>query len=174
MGADIYLSSKFDKNFDEVQKEIDEVKRLFESTSKQTLLDVADGEDEDKLMEALRPLFDKQYSIGYFRDSYNSSSLLGQLGLSWWQDISPRLEDCYLPVEDCKWLLDEINNNRLGENPREEPVMSKILSLFGSNASESAVELDAERLEYFVKKKIAFSNLLKDAIELNEPLYCSI
>jgi hypothetical protein len=38
MGADIYLSSKFDKNFDEVQKEIDEVKRLFESTSKQTLL----------------------------------------------------------------------------------------------------------------------------------------
>ena len=48
MGADIYLNSKFEKNYEEVQKEIDELEALFKSTHKQSLLDAADGE-EDKL-----------------------------------------------------------------------------------------------------------------------------
>ena len=54
MGADIYLNSKFEKNYEEVQKEIDELEALFKSTHKQSLLDVADGE-EDKLFELTRP-----------------------------------------------------------------------------------------------------------------------
>lgn len=75
-----------------MQKEIDALEALFKSTHKQTVLDVADGE-EDKLFELTRPLLDKQYSVGYFRDSYNSSSLLSQLGLSWSHDIGKRLNE---------------------------------------------------------------------------------
>ena len=168
MGA-IYLNSKFEKNHEDVQKEIDTLEALFKSTHKQTVLDVADGE-EDKLFELTRPLFDKQYSVGCFRDSYNSSSLLSQLGLSWSHDIGKRLnEKSCLSVEDCKWLLYEINNRRIGESPTEEPIMSNVLGL-----EKSDVELDAEKIEYFVKKKSMLVNLLLDAIELNEPLYCSI
>jgi hypothetical protein len=172
MGADIYLNSKFEKNYEEVQKEIDELEALFKSTHKQTLLDVADGK-EDKLFELTRPLLDKQYSVGYFRDSYNSSSLLSQLGLSWSSDIISKLnEESYLSVEDCKWFLYEINNRRIGESPIEEPVMSSLFNALGLEKSD--VELDAEKIEYFVKKKSMLVNLLLDAIELNEPLYCSI
>lgn len=172
MGADIYLNSKFEKNYEEVQKEIDELEALFKSTHKQTLLDVADDE-EDKLFELTRPLLDKQYSVGYFRDSYNSSSLLSQLGLSWSSDIISKLnEESYLSVEDCKWFLYEINNRRIGESPIEEPVMSSLFNALGLEKSD--VELDAEKIEYFVKKKSMLVNLLLDAIELNEPLYCSI
>ena len=172
MGADIYLNSKFDKNYNEVQKQIDELETLFKSTHKQTIFDVADG-DDDKLFELTRPLLDKQYSVGYFRDSYNSSSLLSQLGLSWSSDISKRLnEESYLSVEDCKWLLDEINNRRIGETVTEEPMMARLFSVLGQEKTD--VALDAERLEYFVKKKSMLVNLLLDAIELNEPLYCSI
>lgn len=172
MGADIYLNSKFEKNYEDVQKEIDALEALFKSTHKQTVLDVADGE-EDKLFELTRPLLDKQYSVGYFRDSYNSSSLLSQLGLSWSHDIGKRLnkESC-LSVEDCKWLLYEINNRRIGESPTEEPIMSSLFNVLGLEKSD--VELDAEKIEYFVKKKSMLVNLLLDAIELNEPLYCSI
>ena len=172
MGADIYLNSKFEKNYNEVQKEIDELEALFKSTHKQTIFDVADGND-DKLFELTRPLLDKQYSVGYFRDSYNSSSLLSQLGLSWSSDISKRLDDgSYLSVEDCKWLLEEINNRRIGETVTEEPMMARLFSVLGQEKTD--VALDAERLEYFVKKKSMLVNLLLDAIELNEPLYCSI
>jgi hypothetical protein len=172
MGADIYLNSKFEKNYEEVQKEIDELEALFKSTHKQSLLDVADGK-EDKLFELTRPLLDKQYSVGYFRDSYNSSSLLSQLGLSWSSDIISKLnEESYLSVEDCKWFLYEINNRRIGESPIEEPVMSSLFNALGLEKSD--VELDAEKIEYFVKKKSMLVNLLLDAIELNEPLYCSI
>ena len=172
MGADIYLNSKFNKNYNEVQKQIDELETLFKSTHKQTIFDVADG-NKDKLFELTRPLLDKQYSVGYFRDSYNSSSLLSQLGLSWSSDISKRLNDeSYLSVENCKWLLEEINNRRIGESVTEEPMMARLFSVLG--LEKTSIALDAERLEYFVKKKSALVNLLLDAIELDEPLYCSI
>lgn len=172
MGADIYLNSKFNKNYEEVQKQIDDLEALFKSTHKQTVFDVADG-DNDKLFELTRPLLDKQYAVGYFRDSYNSSSLLSQLGLSWSSDVGSRLDnDCCLSVEDCKWLLDEINNRRIGESVTEEPMMSRLFSVLGMEKTDTS--LDAERLEYFVKKKSMLTNLLLDAIEMNEPLYCSI
>jgi len=31
---------------------------------------------------------DRAVSAGYFRDSYNSGSILNQFGLSWWRDIT--------------------------------------------------------------------------------------
>jgi len=47
---------------------------------------------------------------GYFRDPYNPSSIMWVYGLSWWIDIGPRLneETGILPVEDIKWLLEQI------------------------------------------------------------------
>ena len=45
-------------------------------------------------------------------------------------------------------------------------------SFFGD--TNSTIELDAEKIEYLVKKKSKLVNLLQDAIELNEPLYCSV
>lgn len=171
MGADIYLSSKFDKNFDKVEKEIEELNRLFQSTAKQSILDVADNEPND--YDTLhRDLLEKQYSVGYFRDSYNSSSILSQLGLSWSGDVAQRLEDSMLQVEDCKWLLEEVKNRRIGEEVVEEIPMTRLYQVLGVTKPDT--ELNSEMIEYFVNKKNKLIELLQDAIDLNEPLYCSI
>jgi len=171
MGADIYLNSKFEKNFEVVAKEIEEAEKLFKMTAPQGIIDIANDE-ENAFDTMMVPLFEKQYSIGYFRDAYNSHSLLGNLGLSWTQVVSQRLDDGMLSVENCKWLLEEINNRRIGEEVAKEPIVSKLHSMFGN--LNVTTELDAEKIEYLVKKKSKLANLLQDAIELNEPLYCSI
>lgn len=171
MGADIYLNSKFNKNYDKVQKEIDELERLYKSTAPQSILDAADGET-DKFNEMRLDLLEKQYSVGYFRDSYNNSSILSQLGLSWSGDIAQRLEDSMLQVEDCKWLLEEVKNRRIGEGVVQEKAMTSLYQVLGLTKPD--IELDSEMIEYFVNKKIKFMDLLQDAIDLNEPLYCSI
>lgn len=171
MGADIYLNSKFNKNFDAVAKEIEEVEKLFKVTAPQGIMDTAN--DEENAFDAMMvPLFEKQYSVGFFRDAYNSYSLLGNLGLSWTQEVFDRLEDGILSVENCKWLLGEINNRRLGEQVIKEPIVARLENLLGN--VNAIVELDADKIEYLVKKKSKLVNLLQDAIELNEPLYCSI
>ena len=54
----------------------------------------------------------------------------------------------------------------------EEPIVARLHSMFGDVSS--TVELDAEKIEHLVKKKSKLANLLQDAIELKESLYCSI
>ncbi len=171
MGADIYLNSKFNKNFEAVAKEIEEAEKLFKVTAPQSIMDTAN--DEENAFDAMMvPLLEKQYSVGYFRDAYNSHSLLGNLGLSWTQEVFDKLDDGMLSVENCKWLLQEINNRRIGEKVTKEPIVARLNNLFGD--TNSTIELDAEKIEYLVKKKSKLVNLLQDAIELNEPLYCSV
>ena len=41
----------------------------------------------DAAQKAVSGAYDKMYGYGYFRDSYNGTSVLWRLGLSWWQDI---------------------------------------------------------------------------------------
>lgn len=170
MGADIYLRSKFDSNFESVQVEIEEVYKLFDMTADSSIMDMADG-DKDKFQEMIQPLFNKAYSVGYFRDSYNSSNLLSQLGLDWWKDIIPKLDNQCLPIEHCKWLLEEIKNRRIGEETVSNPI-ENIHKRLGLETQEKS--LDSDTLKYFVEKKIELCNLLQDAITINEPLYCSL
>ena len=171
MGADIYLRSKFDSNFESVQVEIEEVYKLFDMTADSSIMDMADG-DKDKFQEMIQPLFNKAYSVGYFRDSYNSSNLLSHLGLDWWKDIIPKLDNQCLPIEHCEWLLEEIKNRRIGEEPQVSHPINEIHKRMGIACTE--LNLDSETLKYFVEKKIKLCNLLQDAISINEPLYCSL
>lgn len=172
MGADIYLHSKFDKNYEDVYEEIEQVQLLFNMTYNSSILDLPEGQ-QDKFQEMLSPLFEKAYSVGYFRDPYNNNSLFWQLGLSWWKDVVPKLDDGFLSIENCKWLLDEIQNRRIGEQVSEEdPPISNLQKILGSEPEKK--ELNSEFLDYLINQKIQLCNLLKDAIELNEPLYCDL
>jgi len=173
MGADIYLHSKFDKNYDVVNEEIEQITSLYALTSGASIIDLAQGED-DKFSSMIVPLLEKAFSVGYFRDPYNNNSLFKQLGLSWWKDVTPKLDDNgFLSVENCKWLLEEIQNRRIGENVSdEEPVILAIHSVLEIETNKK--ELDSEFLDYLIQKKVQLCNLIKDAIELNEPLYCSL
>ena|SRR3990167_6586938 len=45
----------------------------------------------------------------YFRDSYNSSSIIRAFGLSWWRDIIPKLKDGYITPAFAEWLRVEMD-----------------------------------------------------------------
>ena len=48
-------------------------------------------------------------SLGYFRDSYSPLNTLNALGMSYWQDLVPLLEESgAFPLERNGWLLGEL------------------------------------------------------------------
>jgi len=181
MGADIYLESvsrkceaKHRSAFDAAVAERD---RFREDANK-----AAESGDEtlaarltakaDKLQERVDIAFDALQSEGYFRDSYNRSSLLWLLGLSWWGDVMERLdENGHLPVESAKWFLAELEK-------REVPSVDGVRSVFEADSLFSDWENEDrtpdEWRDYFVEKRDKLIALVKQSIELDEPLLCSV
>jgi hypothetical protein len=104
MGADLYIPSDKDpvvllqEEFDKLVKERDVLEL---KTGANKVLDPATWSNkydnpkvqaiQDKLNDLTRQMFqDNPY---YFRDSYNNSSLLWQMNLSWWTDVIPMLSE---------------------------------------------------------------------------------
>lgn len=113
-----------------------------------------------RAVNRLGVLYDKCYSVGYFRDSYNSTSLFWILGLSWWG--CKLIRGGSMSVANAKKLLDIIQKKTLPILPTDWP---------GKNHCEG----DAEGWnKYFQNKKINFENFLKQAIEANQPIRCSV
>lgn len=91
----------------------------------------------------------------YFRDSYNSSSLLWTLGLSW-EDVSAKCDDVdqddgmtpNMSMTLCKWLMDEVSTRPFIKLPQPAPG-----------------ETEADVLDYFTKKRAHLIAFLKRGIE---------
>lgn len=107
----------------------------------------------DRYQQKVSGYYDKIYSKGYFRDSYNDSNLLWKLGLDYWNWFAGHLDSdgklspdkaavILAEVEGRKHLLDEIDE-------KDEP-------------------------EYYREKYDDFVRFLRTAIELDEPIVCSI
>ena len=72
--------------------------------------------DVEQLHAQLRAnrFFDLMYAKGYFRDSYNSSTLLAKFGLTWWQDVGPRLTPTgLLEPDQARWLMQTLEEREL-------------------------------------------------------------
>lgn len=152
MGADIYLKSISDKAKAEHQP-------MFNAACRRR--EAATTEDERKAIQAeVERHYDAMYpDDGYFRDSYNRTSLFWLYGLSWWQ--SPIDSSGHLPIDEAKTLRDKLVTT---EFPR-----SKIESEFKN--SDDPVD---SWVEMFTNKRTRLIALLDKSIELNEPLYCSV
>ena len=77
MGADLYIKTKFKKN----QKKYD---KLFEYW-----VGVRNGlpegsKERDQAQKHVHENYEKMYSVGYFRDSYNNWNLLWQFDMDYW------------------------------------------------------------------------------------------
>ena len=110
------------------------------------------GTGTQKEVEAAwRKLYPKE---GYFRDSYNDSNLLWTMGLDYWKWFAKMLdEEGMLSVENAKLVRDEVLSREMTKIPEWE---------------------DEDARAYFTEKRTRFIAFLERAIELNEPIYCSI
>lgn len=176
MGADLYLRSNYDRLQQQHQRdfELAVAKRDKAKTAS----------EHDRAQREVSRVFDLLHPpSAYFRDPYSRFSLLAQLGLSWWRDVAPRLEeDDSLPVDDVRWLLEEVRNRRLTcqPEPTEEQTMAAevIAELGGSRSTstraETLLSFSSEDVEWFLARKLALIQFLETALELGEKPVCSL
>jgi len=100
--------------------------------------------------------FATDLNVGYFRDSYNDSSLFWKFELSWWQDYGDLL-------------------NKKGNLSPKNAV--KVLELLKNN--EKVFEANLEKCspddkKYFIKKYETLKSFLNEAINLKSEIESSI
>lgn len=201
MGADIYLNSVYKANhaiwqplFNEAVEERDRL---------QALGDTAEAKEMQTLVEEY---YDKMYERGYFRDSYNSTSLMWLLDMSWWQpDVPYEIfvltesgweaipDESYEKLSDddqdncihgwgpaaCQVFLDRVNE-RMTDGTFERLFAEKfsVAALPHNDSiqitSESLEEESEDWRKMFMGKYECLTSLLREAIELGEPLHCSV
>ena len=63
----------------------------------------------------IESIYDEESGDGYFRDSYNPTSILNKLGLDWWADVRTVTEGDFLPIEETIKLREMIISRELPE-----------------------------------------------------------
>ena len=160
MGADIYLSSIADRARHMYEP-------LFNDAVKRRNLAKTEGlkaEWQHKVEKYHDAMFPEE---GYFRDSYNATSVFQVMDLSWWQLGDEMLDEtAHLPVDKARELLALIE---------QRPISYETVTAHceQNKLHESKQSID-EWFKYFVAKRERFMALLRKSIELNEPLLWSI
>jgi hypothetical protein len=171
MGADCYIQSIFDKNKKKYESQWDKAikarNKATESHVPQELMNVFDNRVEE--------LWEKMYSEGYFRDSYNISCLFWHLGLSWWQLQLPfkKRESVGCRAKISKGLLSPKHAQILLEYVRQTP-LPKFTKQYLKDKGFKTKDTQKELQEFFEKKKAEFEKFLERAIQLNEAIVCSV
>lgn len=116
---------------------------------------------------------------GYFRDSYNYSSLFWNLGLSWWalardgSKVQLIDEDGHISVADAKLIRAVIKTKAV------RPLVQGVAADADSADRQAWIDkMSAKELadwnKYFVSKKRKFIKFLSDAIKNNAIIYASV
>jgi hypothetical protein len=149
MGADLYISQLFDPQFQKWHK-------LFEKAIAERDSLPENSPERAEAQKRAEHCFEKMYEQGYFRDSYNDSSVLWKFGLSWWEDAIPMLnETSQLTTEKASALLSMLKE-------REDDFECNLAS-------------EQEPLRrYFRRKYKALQEFLNQAIQLGVPVECSL
>jgi hypothetical protein len=157
MGADLYIQSvsrqvraKYDPLFDAaVKKRNDFMSRGMKA-------------EAEKAQKEVEKYYNLSNSEGYFRDSYNDSSLFWMLGLSWWQLAEEG-------VIDDRGYISPDNAYLLAQLVKELPYVKPIRAdLFSDTNSVEEVQ------EYFDTKRKNFIKFLELAHKLDEAIYASV
>lgn len=176
MGADLYIQSNYARLQRQYQGEFELAVATRDRAKTATEHDRAQGE--------VSRLYDAMHSPdAYFRDGYNKWCVLAQLSLSWWRDVAPRLEeDDSLPLDDVRWLLDEVRTRRLTCQPEpteEQAMAAEVIAELGGQGhtrtkAETIQSYSAEDVEWFLSRKAALMTFLETALELGEKPVCSL
>ena len=149
MGADLYIEMVFEPSYRRWKNRFEEAVARRDAC--------AEGTPEYKLWWLrAEACSDRMYSAGYFRDSYNPSSLLWQFGLSWWKDVIPMLDERNnLTVAQAETLLEMLDERG--------PVFEKKLAQFSPDEQQD-----------FRDRATELQMFLQMAIKLDSPIHCSL
>jgi len=170
MGADIYLNSVHEKHTAKWRPIFDEAVRVRDTKFPK-------GSDPKAVeasaeQAAVEKAFEQLNAEGYFRDSYNCTSLFHLYDLSWWQSGYIDQETCEMPVAKMKELRDFLIDNPV--EPRMAVWVTKQQAdRFGPDFTKDG-NSPKDWEEMFVEKRANLIALLTQAIDLDEPLYCSV
>tara|TARA_R100000781_G_scaffold15209_3_gene12560 strand:- start:51 stop:488 length:438 start_codon:yes stop_codon:yes gene_type:complete len=145
MGADLYMNKAYDKRMEEHRASLDDL-------------------GKHPSHEELEPLYDKIYKQGdvYFRDSYNSGSVMWAMGMSWWDDVVPMLdEDGNLSHEDTLKLVNKIT---------DAPI--NVSTDFLENMPDEWTIDDAQK--YLREEQQKLVGFLTRAVETDDTVGCSL
>ncbi len=164
MGADLYIKKLYKPNVEKYEPVFNE------AVARRNALKVKEGDPKyDAAQREVSKAYAKMYSQGYFRDPYNGSGLFSWLVLSWWQDVSNKLTDSdgVMSVENAKKLLEKVRKAKM------RPVTAETLK-------EARCEVDdgenspASWQKSILEHRMELEKFLETAIELNEPIDCSL
>jgi len=173
MGADLYI-----KDIYETAQKKYRVK--FESAArKRDELDAAGDKAGSKKMQKAIERYDAlMHKDGYFRDSYNNSSVLNRLGLSWWKDVTPKLDKgSNLDVGGCIWLIEQVKARKIRKVTKAE--MERGIDIKDlKNAGWNMKNVNQRQVDswnrYFVAKKKLLITFLQRAVKAHTPVECSL
>lgn len=155
MGADLYIRKLSDKCREEHEPRFNAACKHRDALAKDP---TATLDQKNEAQDAVHEAHDAMYAEGYFRDSYNLTSVLWRLGLSWWNDVIPMLDD------DGNLTGDNLTKFRtMVADAKYEPVTE--------TPNEESIE---EWNKYYTEKRARLLAFLDKAIELGEPIDCSL
>jgi len=161
MGADLYINSRFKNNHEKYEKHFTTAVKIRDEF-------LSDSNQEKEVQTLIDHFYDKMYSKGYFRDSYNCSSMLQTLDLSWWQDVGKLLNKSNeLTPTKAKEFLKLIQSASL-KLPTKKELIKK-----GANVDNKKDTLKSWH-DMFKKHKQELIDFLNEAIQLKENIRCSI
>ena len=106
MGADLYLGSLIEPRQKKYRPHYEHWIRVRDQAT-------SEGAQLRAQLRASH-FFDLMYATGHYRDGYNEHNLLEKFGLTWWEDVGPRLtaEGC-LELDQIAWLMQILEQRRL-------------------------------------------------------------
>jgi hypothetical protein len=125
----------------------------------------------ESIRNAIQPVvrfaYDKSYSVGYFRESYNSAAVLNRMGLSWLNDFAELLDkNQMLTPEKAKEFIKVLKEREF------IPINTFIKE---NNLRIDDKENSPEQWEkYHIRRKKELIKFLQTAVDLEEPVECSI
>jgi len=149
MGADLYLSNEHKELNERLAPKFDDAIAKRDSITDRTSEEYRLYQDRaSRIYNQMNP------DSCYFRDSYNVSSVLWALGLSWWEDVIPMLtNDSMLKPEKAKALIGMINDADFTDLPKD------------------IEDIDEN---YFAEKRKTLVNFLQRSVDEGESVECSL
>jgi len=161
MGADLYINKVFDANNNKY-------KPLFEAAVIERDKCDHGTPEQKKAQELVTKYYNLMYAKGYFRDSYNGTSLFWVMGMSWWGCKLIGKSGKMTPKNAAK-LLKAVKAVKIPSGKAFEDYL-KGQSVMVDDGENSV----ANWRKYFVNKRKRFVRFLESAIKLNQSISCSV